>query len=155
MSKDTIISIAQSSADIEDARQLFVEYQKWLKQPVCFEGFEEEMASLPGKYARPKGALLIAKDNEGNIAGGVGLEWIEGDICEMKRLFVRSEWRETHLGRRLAKKTVEIARMAGHKTMRLDTLETLASAIKLYKSMGFSEVDGSGKEGVIFMEMAL
>ncbi len=155
MSKDTIITIAQSPVDIEAARQLFVEYQKWLKQPVCFEGFEEELAGLPGKYARPKGALLIAKDNDGNIAGGVGLEWVKDDICEMKRLFVRDAWRESHLGRRLAKKTVEIARMAGHKTMRLDTLKTLTSAIKLYQSMGFVEVEREEKKSVIYMEMTL
>ena len=156
MSKDTVISLARGAEDLEAVRQLFTEYQEWLKAPICFEDFEAEIADLEHFYAAPKGVLLIAKDGEGNVAGGVGVcEAAEG-VCEMKRLFVRQDWRETHLGRRLANRTVDFAKSAGYQVLRLDTLERLNSSITLYKSMGFKEVTPEeGKEGVVYMELTL
>ena len=156
MSKETIISMARGDEDLDSARQLFTEYHEWLKAPVCFEDFEAEMTELKSIYAGPKGVLLIAKDGEGNVAGGVGVRPIADDVCEMKRLFVRPMWRETHLGRRLANRTVDFAKGAGYKVLRLDTLERLHSSLKLYKSMGFKEIlPTEPKEGVIYMELNL
>jgi len=156
MSKETVISMARGAEDLDAARQLFSEYHEWLKAPVCFEDFEAEMQDLETIYAPPKGLLVIAKDGDGNVAGGVGIAPVSDDVCEMKRLFVRHAWRETHLGRRLANRTVDFARSAGYRVLRLDTLERLHSSIKLYKSMGFNEISpDEQKEGVIYMELTL
>jgi len=132
---------AETSAQIEDARRLFREYEAWLDVDLCFQSFEEELNTLPGKYAQPSGRLLLALENE-KPAGCIALRKIEDDICEMKRLYVRDDFRGTGLGKMLIERLIEEAKTIGYKIMRLDTLpDKMPQAIKLYQSYGFQKIE--------------
>lgn len=133
------IGPAQVPGDIESVRDLFVEYQQWLGVDLCFQGFDEELATLPGKYGAPQGRILLAKE-EDNVAGGVALRPLGNDVCEMKRLYVREPWRGQGLGRRLAEEIVSAGRKIGYAAMQLDTEKRLREAITLYLDMGFVEI---------------
>jgi putative acetyltransferase len=121
---------AQSAADIAQARELFVEYQSTLGVDLCFQGFAEELASLPGHYARPAGRLLLAS-NESSVLGVVALRPILSTDCEMKRLYVRFSGRGA---------LIKEARLTGYSRVLLDTLPTMTEAQALYRSMGFVEI---------------
>ena len=133
----TIITVTGVGSQLETVRELFLEYAQSLGFSLCFEGFDEELADLPGSYAPPDGCLLLA--TAGNaIAGCVGMCKLDAERCEMKRLYVRPQYRGKGLGRVLAEKIIAEARKAGYRTMYLDTLPEMAAAQKLYESMGFS-----------------
>ena len=154
----TAIVEAATADDIAEIRALFAEYQQWLGVDLCFQGFADELRTLPGKYAPPAGRLLLARDADGAVAGGVGMWPLEPGVCEMKRLYVRAPWRGAGLGRRLAEAIVAAGRDAGHARMRLDTLGHLAEAIALYRSMGFVDVPAyyaNPLGDVIYMERDL
>ncbi len=126
------------SAHVEDARKLFREYEKWLDVDLCFQSFEEELENLPGKYSAPEGGLFLATI-DGKLAGCIAFRKIDDETCEMKRLFVREDFRGFGLGKKLVEKLFEKARAAGYKFVLLDTLaDKMPSAIKLYKSFGFT-----------------
>lgn len=127
-------------ADLEAIRGLLREYVAWLGVDLSFQGFEEELAELPGEYAPPAGRLLVA-ESDGEPAGCVALRRIDAEICEMKRLYVAERFRGSGLGRRLAEAIVEEARGMGYRRMRLDTLPQMGSAHRLYESMGFREIE--------------
>lgn len=154
----TEIVSAKTKADIDSIRVLFKEYQHWLDADLCFLGFEEELASLPGTYGPPSGMLLLARDGD-EVAGCVGIRPLEGDaVCEMKRLWVRGPWKRQGVGRRLAEASIEAARNLGYQTMKLDTLGRLTEALTLYRSMNFIETDTCNDnplEPVIYMSLAL
>ncbi len=133
------IAQATERATIEQAAALFREYQTAIGVDLCFQGFAEELAGLPGAYAPPRGALLIAHVGS-DAAGCVALRPLETGIAEMKRLYVRDAFRGTGLGRRLVESIVAAARTAGYERMRLDTLDTMTGAIALYRSLGFVEI---------------
>jgi putative acetyltransferase len=148
----------ESAAQVEEARALFLEYAGGLGFNLCFQNFEGELAELPGKYAPPEGRLLLAMD-DGRLAGCVALRKLDRESCEMKRLYVRPEWRGVGLGRRLAGTIIEEARAAGYSRMLLDTLPSqMKEALRLYRSMAFREIEpyyDNPVEGAVFMELIL
>src|SRR5436190_7928282 len=123
---------ASFSVEIDQARELFREYEAWLNLDLCFQNFEKELAGLPGAYASPSGRLLLVFDDE-DLAGCVALRRLSDDVCEMKRLFLRPQFHGRGLGRKVAQQIIDEARAIGYQRMRLDTLsEQMGSAIGLY-----------------------
>lgn len=142
---------------LEAVRELFCEYAKSLEVDLCFQNFEEELKQLPGKYSPPKGILLLANVG-GKAAGCIALRLISDDICEMKRLYVRSDFRGTGLGKKLAERLIKEARTLGYRYMRLDTLATMKSAQNLYLSLGFYDIAPyvyNPIDGTRYMELKL
>ena len=128
------------AADLDGVRALFREYAEWLGVDLCFQSFEAELVTLPGKYAPPKGRLLVA-EVEGRLAGVVGLRPLAEDVCEMKRLYVPQWVKGRGLGRELVERVVAEARAAGYRAMRLDTLPSaMLQANHLYDRLGFREI---------------
>jgi ribosomal protein S18 acetylase RimI-like enzyme len=154
----TEILRAQSPEDIEHARQLFREYAAWLEIDLCFQNFEKELIELPGQYAPPSGRLFLVSRDAG-IAGCVALRKLDEGICEIKRLFLRPEFRGQGLGRQLAEAIIQEARQLGYQRMRLDTLPPkMNDAIALYRSLGFTEIEPYYENpvpGAKFMELKL
>ncbi len=152
------IAQAETPEQIEEIRKLFREYENWLDIDLCFQDFEKELASLPGKYAKPDGRLfLIYKKNLS--AGCIALRKIDAETCEMKRLYVREQFRGLSLGKMLIEKLFKEAQVIGYEKMRLDTLpDKMPSAVKLYKSYGFCEIppyyDNPHRQ-TLFMELDL
>jgi len=149
---------ATSPAEIQRARELFEEYAAWLGLNLCFQNFDKELAELPGEYVPPAGRLLLAvEDNQ--IAGCVALRGIGEGSCEMKRLYVRPNFRGQGLGRDLAESILSAAREIGYERMRLDTLPgKMDLALAMYRSLGFREIDPyypNPVVGAMFMELAL
>ena len=149
---------AQTPADLIAARELILEYAKSLNFSLCFQGFDQELASLPGEYAPPSGRLLLA-DFYGRRAGCVALHRLADGICEMKRLYVRPEFRGHKIGRRLAEAVIAEARAAGYQRMRLDTVApVMREAVQLYRELGFYEIPAyrpNPQPGTVYMELAL
>jgi ribosomal protein S18 acetylase RimI-like enzyme len=138
-------------------RCLFEEYAASLGIDLCFQGFAEELAGLPGDYAPPRGRLLVALQN-GETAGCVALRPLEPGVCEMKRLYVRPAFRAHGIGSALVGRVVQEARQAGYRHMRLDTLPSMASAQALYRRLGFQEIAPyrtNPIEGAVFLELQL
>src|SRR3954449_8919601 len=146
---------AETLEHINDARTLLREYEAWFGMSLCFQGFEEEVATLPGKYSLPSGRLLLAySDNK--LAGCIALRPLkEEGICEMKRLFVRDGFRGQQIGRKLVERLISDAREIGYSKMRLDTFPPkMAKAVDLYRSHGFAEIPPYYENpyaGVLFM----
>jgi putative acetyltransferase len=134
---------AETPAQLDAARELFREYAASLQVDLCFQNFEAELSSLPGDYAAPQGALLLAYADE-QLAGCGALRPLtdvdHANACEMKRLFVRRAFRRFGLGRLLAQALIDHAAGAGYSAMLLDTLDEMESARELYASLGFEEV---------------
>ncbi len=149
-----LIEVANGK-DLEQVRRLFVEYARSLPFHLSWQNFDEELATLPGRYAPPSGRILLAKYDDAFV-GCVALRQIGDGICEMKRLFVQSPSRGKGVGKALAQGIIEEARRIGYKRMRLDT--AFEPALSLYKSLGFREIPPYQYvpiEGVIFMELEL
>ena len=125
---------------VQTLRTLFREYAEWLKVDLCFQGFEAELASLPGVYARSRGGALLLARRADEAAGCVALRALEPGICEMKRLWVRAAYRGSGLGTQLAQAVMQRASESGYRIMRLDTLARMDRALQLYAKLGFHEV---------------
>jgi GNAT superfamily N-acetyltransferase len=149
---------AASADQIAQARELFLEYAESLGFSLCFQNFDKELAGLPGDYATPDGRLLLA-EYEGKTAGCVALHKLSEEICEMKRLYLRPEFRGKRLGRVLADRIIAEARAIGYKRMRLDTVEpVMKDAVQMYRRIGFKEIAPYCENpiaGALYMELAL
>jgi ribosomal protein S18 acetylase RimI-like enzyme len=152
-----VIEHAVSAEDVTAVHGLFVEYQESLGVDLCFQGFDRELAELPGDYTPPGGCLLVARE-DGAAVACVALRRLDPRTCEMKRLYVRPSQRGTGLGRALAEAVIEEAKRIGYERMRLDTLPTMTEAAALYERLGFHEVEPYTENpvpGVRFLQLEL
>ena len=140
-SKPMLLSIAEARwpDDRATVEALFREYVTSLAEDISFQNVDDELSRLPGKYTRPGGVVLIARDGA-EAAGAVAYRMVEPGVCEMKRLYVRPAFRGSGLGRELANELIEDARHTGYRTMLLDTLASMSSARALYRDLGFVAV---------------
>ncbi len=149
---------ASSPAQIAQARELFVEYAKSLGFSLCFQNFDAELAGLPGDYAPPDGRLLLT-EYEGQLAGCGALHKLESGICEMKRLYLRPQFRGKGLGRMMAERLIADARAIGYQRMRLDTVgPVMQDAVAMYRRLGFKEIEAYRENpmaGTLYMELEL
>ena len=130
---------AQTRDHYQRVHKLFQQYADLLGVDLEFQGFNQELANLPGDYSPPQGCILMAV-REQKFVGCVALRPLEDRICEMKRLFVLPGFRGQNIGRALAQDIIEEARTRGYKRMRLDTLEFMTEAKQLYRSLGFRQI---------------
>ena len=143
--------------DLDEVRKLFEEYASYLGIDLSFQDFDSELANLPGDYVSPDGCLFLALW-EGEVAGCVGLRKFSPGICEMKRLYTKPQFRGLGVGRILCEAIIEKARNIGYHRMRLDTLPSMETAIHLYSSLGFEEIDPyryNPLDGASFWELEL
>jgi ribosomal protein S18 acetylase RimI-like enzyme len=149
---------AESAAEIAFIRELFLEYAQSLGFSLCFQSFDKELAGLPGDYAPPGGRLILAMLGE-QPAGCVALHKLDSEVCEMKRLYVRPEYRGKGLGLALAERIIAQARQIGYKQLRLDTVEPMMqTAVAMYRKLGFREIAPYREnpiEGALYMELKL
>jgi ribosomal protein S18 acetylase RimI-like enzyme len=128
--------MARSAADLEIVRDLFLEYARWLAIDLSFQGFEEELQSLPGKYAPPEGGILLLESQESTL-GCAAFRPQAPEVCEVKRLWIRPEARRKGYARQLMSELESAAATVGYRRAVLDTLETMTPAIELYESLGY------------------
>lgn len=133
------ISEALDPPAIAAVRILLQEYQEELGVDLGFQGFADELETLPGEYASPRGRLLLARDHDA-VAGCVAMRPLTSEICEMKRLYVRPRFRAGGVGRQLAECVIAEARSAGYRRMYLDTLPTMEGAQRMYERLGFKDI---------------
>ena len=154
----TALKQVETVSDIDDAGMLFREYETWLGLDLCFQGFEEELAGLPGRYSPPDGRLFLASVT-GELAGCIALRRLDEEICEMKRLFVPNNYRGLGLGITLIEKLIDEARSIGYAKIRLDTFPPkMVKAVRLYESYGFHQIApyyDNPHDGVLFIELIL
>jgi ribosomal protein S18 acetylase RimI-like enzyme len=147
-----VITIAPAD-DLTIVRELITEYAKALGVDLSFQDLDHELSTLDSFYE----LILLARDDD-RVAGCVALRRIDGETCEMKRLYVRPTFRGINLGRQLAERIIDAARARGYERMRLDTLPTMRAAIPLYQSLGFVEIEPyrfNPIDGTRFMELRL
>jgi ribosomal protein S18 acetylase RimI-like enzyme len=148
---------AETEEDYVHATTLFKAYAASLDFDLGFQDFARELANLPRMYGPPNGCVLLAAVG-GELAGCVALRRLDLDACEMKRLYVKPQFRGLGLGRMLAQAIIERARKIGYASMRLDTIPSMAQARKLYQSLGFTEIQPyrhNPIEGAVFLERPL
>jgi putative acetyltransferase len=153
----SVVNALSEPEGVAKARRLFEEYATSLGIGVCLQGFDQEVATLPGSYAPPEGRLLLAV-RAGEVAGCVALRALEPAGCEMKRLFVRPAYRGLGVGRLLVDQVIREARSAGYDRICLDTLPSMTNALALYERLGFREIApyrNSPLQGAVYLELAL
>ncbi|MFI4989245.1 MAG: GNAT family N-acetyltransferase [Alphaproteobacteria bacterium] len=153
-----VVVDADGPADLALVRELFLEYASWLGFSLDYQGFAEELAGLPGKYAPSEGRLLLAR-GEGGAAGVAALRPLAPGIAEMKRLYVRPAFRGRRVGELLVDRLIAEARAIGYRAIRLDTIEDkMAAAMALYRRRGFVDIPAyypSPIAGTAYMELTL
>ena len=148
---------ANTTQDFATARALFIEYAAGLDIDLAFQGFQQEIDTLPDHYGQWDTCILIAGEAQ-NISGCIGVRRFDAQTCEMKRLYVREHAQGTGVGRLLAREAIAFAMRCGYKSMILDSLPTMVRAIKLYRSLGFKQVPAyysSPVKGTLYMELRL
>ena len=151
------ITEARWPDDHATVESLFREYIASLTEDISFQNPDDELASLPGKYARPGGVVLIARDGA-EAAGAIAYRMFEPGVAEMKRLYVRPAYRGRSLGRELANELIDDARGRGYRTIMLDTLGSMSAARTLYRDLGFVPVEpyyDNPLPGVMYMALDL
>ncbi|THB68128.1 MAG: GNAT family N-acetyltransferase [Desulfovibrio sp.] len=148
------------SPDMDHVRGLFSAYAESLGFDLDFQNFSQELATLPGAYSAPRGCILLAETTGSPtaIAGCVALRPLAQDICEMKRMFVRPEHRGSGVGLVLAQAVIHAAKEMGYSRMRLDTLDSMVPAVRIYESLGFipiSQYCANPLDGARFYELLL
>lgn len=157
------IAPVRTSTDLEDAIALFYAYARSLGFDLAFQDFDAEMASMPGKYSPPDGELLLARNAAGQPLGCVGLRPLASSdatcrTCEMKRLYVTPAGRGTGVGKALGSTVIEAAERLGYSEIRLDTLPSMAAALKMYRAFGFEDIPAyyqTPLEGTHFLALRL
>ena len=143
MTSHTIIPV-RCDADLKAAGDLFLEYANWLADAhdisLKFQNFEQELAGLPGKYAPPRGEILLARSSVGDAEAVIAIRPFEGTTCEIKRLYVAPSARGHALGKKLVAAILDCARDAGYTCAILDTGGFMAPAQRLYESFGFADI---------------
>jgi ribosomal protein S18 acetylase RimI-like enzyme len=143
--------------DMEHVRALFLEYAESLPFKLDFQNFEQELDDLPGKYKEPSGCIMVAFIDE-EAVGCIAIREIENNICEMKRLYVKSKYRGVGMGKKLVDESIKKAKEKGYKYMKLDTLASMKGAVSLYRSKGFIDIESyiyNPFEDALFMQLKL
>jgi len=156
-SKSIELLIAESREDLKEVKQLFLQYERSTGVSLCFQGFQEELDHLSGKYREPEGVLLLLKIGR-KACGCCALKPLEEKICELKRLFVLEEHRGRGLSKVLMERILSEARERGYEKIRLDTLDAMKPAIGLYRSVGFEEISAyiyNPLPGALYFEKVL
>lgn len=158
VARDLSFCQAETPSQIGQARELFLEYAQSLGFSLCFQNFDNELAGLPGEYAPPDGRLLLAEYAD-QLAGCIALHKLAAGICEMKRLYLRPQFRGNGLGRALADRIIAEAQQIGYQRMRLDTVEpVMKDAVAMYRRIGFKEIApycANPIPGALYMELSL
>ncbi len=137
--KDITIRIAKDSNDFEEAKEIILEYAGWLGIDLCFQNFDHEINNLQEMYAEPTGALILASVKNKTI-GVAGIRKFENNDCELKRMYVKEEYRGLGIGRKILEYAIELAKKMNYDKMKLDTHDSMKVAIKLYHDYGFREI---------------
>ena len=143
---------------IDQVKNLIIEYTKKLGRDLTFQNIDDELEDLARKYTEPEGELLVAIDIRGNVGGMIAYHRHSEDRCEMKRLYVKPDFRGAKLGEQLIREILERAKQEGYKEMVLDTIVPLQSAIHLYRKFGFVECEpyyNNPMNDVIYMKKEL
>lgn len=159
MTQNVILKFVEANdlENLENVKILFTEYSNSLNIDLCFQDFNNELKTLPGKYKKPSGSLILGFVDE-NLAGCVALKKLEDDVCELKRLYVRDKFRGLKIGKILLEEIVKEAKKIGYTYMRLDTLPSMKSAQGLYEKIGFYDINPytyNPIEGARYMELKL
>ncbi|MEJ2155161.1 MAG: GNAT family N-acetyltransferase [Desulfobacteraceae bacterium] len=154
-----MIEITEATTEdlISEAKALFQEYTASLNFDLCFQNFDREMADFPGQYAAPLGGLYLAYFEDQPV-GCVGFRYFQRGVCEMKRLYVKPDFRGQQAGLKLAKAVITSAKIAGYRYIRLDTLLSMKNANRLYRSLGFVEIEPyrpNPIDGALYLELDL
>jgi putative acetyltransferase len=143
--------------DLPDIKSLFEEYAQSLNVSLCFQNFGEELATLPCRYAAPRGGVWLAEGSD-TVAGCVAMRPLTEYRAEMKRLYVRPPFRGKGLGEKLTQTVLDAAKALGYRELCLDTLPLMQKAIALYRTMGFEEIEPyyeNPVQGAFFMKKTL
>lgn len=145
---------AISPADFATGKRLFLEYAESLEFNLCFQNFEQELADIQIQYGAPNGCLLLVKNGE-EAVGCIGVRRWQGDIAELKRMYLQPKTRGLGLGKKLLEAALENARELSYRSIRLDTLPSMKAAISLYREFGFADISpyrDNPFEGTIYLE---